>query len=178
MTREEIEELKGLAASMGLYDDKNPCKRAVVLGKAIEALEQEPCTDAISRQAVLEIQEKYAEHIGATKFWQMRDDIKALQPVTPQYTDAEIQKMQDLEFAEIQKAYEIGKEEGSEEKPNKWIPVSERLPKGYQRILVTRRMFHWANEPVKYTVDIKCFDGNVDFVAWMPLPDPFEGNTK
>ena len=51
---------------------------------AINTLEQEPCTDAISRQAVLEIQEKYAEHIGATKFWQMRDDIKALQPVTPQ----------------------------------------------------------------------------------------------
>lgn len=41
MTREEIEELKGLAASMGLYDDKNPCKRAVILGKAIQELEQE-----------------------------------------------------------------------------------------------------------------------------------------
>ena len=43
MTREEIEELKGLAASMGLYDDKNPCKRAVILGKAIKELEQESC---------------------------------------------------------------------------------------------------------------------------------------
>lgn len=42
MTREEIEELKGLAASMGLYDDKNPCKRAVILGKAIQELEQLP----------------------------------------------------------------------------------------------------------------------------------------
>jgi hypothetical protein len=47
MTREEIEELKGLAASMGLYDDKKPCKRAVILGKAIEALEQEPVLDKI-----------------------------------------------------------------------------------------------------------------------------------
>ena len=44
MTREEIEELKELAASMGLYDDKNPCKRAVILGKAIKTLEQEPQT--------------------------------------------------------------------------------------------------------------------------------------
>ena len=43
-----------------------------------------PCDDTISRQAVLKIQAKYAEHIGATKFWQMRDDIKALPPVTPQ----------------------------------------------------------------------------------------------
>lgn len=41
MTNEEIKELKGLAASMGLYDDRNPCKRAVILGKAIKALEQE-----------------------------------------------------------------------------------------------------------------------------------------
>ena len=43
MTSEEMEELKGLAASMGLYDDKKPCKRAVILGKAIKALAQEPC---------------------------------------------------------------------------------------------------------------------------------------
>ncbi len=54
MTSEEMEELKGLAASMGLYDDKNPCKRAVILGKAIKALEQEPSEDAISRQAAID----------------------------------------------------------------------------------------------------------------------------
>lgn len=42
MTSEEMKELKGLAASMGLYDDKKPCKRSVILGKAIKALEQEP----------------------------------------------------------------------------------------------------------------------------------------
>lgn len=52
MTREEIEELKGLAASMGLYDDKNPCKRAVILGKAIKALEQEPVLDKISAEII------------------------------------------------------------------------------------------------------------------------------
>ena len=40
MTNEEIKELEGLAASMGLYDDKKPCKRAVILGKAIEELKQ------------------------------------------------------------------------------------------------------------------------------------------
>ena len=42
------------------------------------------CEDTISRQAVLDIQAKYAEHIGATKFWQMRDDINALSSVNPQ----------------------------------------------------------------------------------------------
>ena len=49
MTKEEIEELKGLAASMGLYDDKNPCKRAKILGKVIKALEVEPLTDTEQR---------------------------------------------------------------------------------------------------------------------------------
>lgn len=52
MTREEMEELKGLAASMGLYDDKNPCKRAVILGKAIQELEQEPVLDKIRAKIV------------------------------------------------------------------------------------------------------------------------------
>ena len=50
----------------------------------IESEEQERCEDAISRQAVFKIQAKYAEYMGATKFWQMSDDIKALPPVTPQ----------------------------------------------------------------------------------------------
>ena len=49
MTREEMEELKGFAASMGLYDDKNPSRRAVILGKAIKALDQEPLTDTEKR---------------------------------------------------------------------------------------------------------------------------------
>ena len=40
--------------------------------------------DAISRQAVLEIQEKYAEHMGVTRFWKMCDDIKALPSIKPQ----------------------------------------------------------------------------------------------
>lgn len=35
--------------------------------------------------------------------------MKAVANGTPQYTDAEIQKMQDLEQAEIKKAYELGK---------------------------------------------------------------------
>lgn len=57
MTREEMEELKGLAASMGLYDDKKPCKRAMILGKAIRALEQEPCEDCISRAEAIKVLE-------------------------------------------------------------------------------------------------------------------------
>ena len=45
--------------------------------------------DLISREAVLDMQAKYAEHMGATTFWQMRDDIKTLSSIKPQsYEDA------------------------------------------------------------------------------------------
>ncbi len=62
MTREEIEELKGLATSMGLYDDKNPCKRAVILGKAIKALEQESRWIPVSER--LPTKEEYIANNG------------------------------------------------------------------------------------------------------------------
>lgn len=75
---------------------------------AIEALGQEPCEDAISRQNALDC----LTATGLKKFdfiLDARDKIKNLPSVTPQYTDAEIQKMQELEQAEIEKAYELGK---------------------------------------------------------------------
>ena len=76
--------------------NSNYCKNCTVSeyhGKIVSVptkfIEQESCDDAVSRQAVFKIQSKYAEHIGATKFWQMSDDIKALPSVNPQYTGNE-----------------------------------------------------------------------------------------
>jgi hypothetical protein len=93
---------------------KEPILQAYKL--AIKALEQEPCEDAISRQAAIDAIKKL--HSIETEYdctlYEKLDviyELEALPPVTPQYTEAEIQKMQDLEFAEIQKAYEIGKAE-------------------------------------------------------------------
>jgi hypothetical protein len=70
--------------------------------------ELEPCEDTISRQDALDC----LTATGLKKFdfiLDARDKIKKLPSVTPQYTDAEIQKMQELEQAEIEKAYELGK---------------------------------------------------------------------
>ena len=55
-------------------------------------VKQEPCEDAISRQAVLRLVEQYPSIIGSRCVGLMAD-IKHLPSVTPQYTDAEIQKM-------------------------------------------------------------------------------------
>lgn len=60
----------------------------------------------------------------------------------------------------------------------RWIPVSERLPKAFQPILVTSEAFHWANEPVTYSVKQTNFGGIVDFIAWMPLPQPYKAESE
>jgi hypothetical protein len=92
---------------------KEKCKEAVEI--VTKALAQEPCADAISRQAAID-----ACLNGWNKdYKEIVEEIRALPPVKPQYTDTEIQKMQDLEFAEIQKAYELGKAE--QPKIGRWV---------------------------------------------------------
>ena len=115
MTREEALEFGNLW--LELNED---CEGSLTYGffrTAIKALEQEPCEkdwrfyfdhgyaqakrdlsceDAISRKAMLELQAKYAEDMGATKFWQMSDDIKALPPVIPQPKEKEFAKFNDF----------------------------------------------------------------------------------
>ena len=81
------------------------------------SLEQEPCEDAISRQAVLEVIEREEFKGDAIS------EIEKLSSVIPHYADAEIQKMQEMEQAEIQKAYGLGKAE--QPKTGHWIKVSD-----------------------------------------------------
>lgn len=59
-----------------------------------------------------------------------------------------------------------------------WIPVSERLPEAYQQILVTYEEFHWEYEPATYGVKLITFGGVVDFIAWQPLPEPYEAESE
>lgn len=118
MTREEkqkaIDVLKISAPVMAVTQEEFN-DYIQTLNKIMDWLEQEPCADAISREAVAEVLLKYAHsEVGKAFAEFLISQINALPPVKPQYTDTEIQKMQDLEFAEIQKAYEIGKDEGSE----------------------------------------------------------------
>jgi len=74
-------------------------------------LEQGPCEDCVSKQIVIDVlKHKWNILSNANDAIQESiDTIEALPPVTPQYTDAEIQKMQEIEQAEIEKAYELGK---------------------------------------------------------------------
>jgi hypothetical protein len=158
---------------------------------AINALEHEPCEDTISRQAAID-----ACLNGWNKdYKEIVKEIRALPPVTPQYTEAEIQKMQDLEFAEIQKAYEIGKAEN----PNKWIPVSERLPEwhweayGDEKVWDGERVLACVKEADEYydLVGVAKYGphgwesedegfcsclASKPVIAWMPLPEPYKAS--
>lgn len=89
----------------------------------INALEQQPCDDAISRQAAIDamikIEQDDIDQYGCKipEGFDSSPAIEALEnlpSVKPQYTDDEIQKMQEMQQAEIEKAYELGKAEWRE----------------------------------------------------------------
>lgn len=78
--------------------------------------------DAVSREAVLSLQTEYAEKMGATTFWKLRDDIRGLPAVKPKYTDEEIDKAQAVEQAYVDKMVELAVKETKRPK-GKWIAV-------------------------------------------------------
>ena len=91
------------------------------IDEAIKALEQQPCEDCISRQAVIEhiceSKECYKEECKGRTLKRCPDLqwVFDLPSEKPKYTDEEIQKMQELEQAQLEKAYELGKTESFEE---------------------------------------------------------------
>ena len=61
---------------------------------------------------------------------------------------------------------------------NRWIPVSERLPKAFETVLRTRVENGW-NGTTYTIVDIGCIcpaDHNI--VAWMSLPEPYKADMR
>jgi len=81
------------------------------------SVKQEPCEDAIDRKLVCAFIDGLISDDGERE--KGLEYIRYMPSVTPQYTDAEIQKMQELEQAEIEKAYELGK--ASQQETGHWI---------------------------------------------------------
>ena len=128
-----------------------------LLAKRLDEIEiiPEPCEDAISRQAAIDIVDSYSESQSNVEdvTQDIISDISALPPVT------------------------------SQSKTGHWIPVSEELPDKEGHYLCSVRYMYppynfFEPEKVKYMDDvtIQKFDGefNIEVKAWMPLPKPFE----
>ena len=93
-------------------------------------------------------------------------------PSAQPYTDEEIQKMQDIEQAQLDKAYEMGKADAL-----RWIPCSTRLPEKPNVYTVTdskgdvvRFVFTGTDSSREYWK--RCAK------AWMPPPEPYKEDDK
>ena len=101
------------------------------------------------------------------------DAVKDLPSAQP-YTAEEIQKMQELESVQVEKAYELGRESAQPEQ--RWIPCSEKLPEEGVKVLACLK--DWKTGEIKtvvsYRIDYNYWHGygryNEKCVAWMPLP--------
>lgn len=106
-----------------------------------------------------------------------------------QHTDDVIQKMQDIEQAQIHKAYDLGYAEGKADTEPQWIPCGEQLPKKKGRYWVWAEKYFipdHVDEPGKYTgsteasfIDGRWYGRDLGKVfAWMPLPEPYKEKTE
>lgn len=90
MTRKEA---KKLLYKYTLLDETYPKDDIEAFEVAIKALEQEPCEDCISRQAVLDINESHhgqmPNHINH-RIWQEVKDLPSVQPKAEQETKTDI----------------------------------------------------------------------------------------
>jgi len=96
-------------------------------------------------------------------------------PSAQPYTDEEIQKMQDIEQAQLDKAYEMGKADAL-----RWIPCSERFPEESGTYTVTA--YDGATKRVtyaKYQKRLKRWEltgarAYWRVLAWCPPPEPYK----
>ena len=92
----------------------------------------------------------------------------------------EIQKIQDLEQAQLNKMYQLGYEDGLAERS--WIPCNEKLPKQGQKVICQCRaniitvLKLNANGDWYQDKDHCYMSGFV--IAWMPLPEPWKGEQE
>lgn len=70
-------------------------------------------------------------------------------------------------------------DENSSEKPNKWIPVSERLPEKGKQVLCCNRQGSVFTSAITYkNASIVAFGQHCNVIAWMPLPEPYKAQER
>jgi hypothetical protein len=160
MTREEA--LKKIKAEIRMYDEESP--ESVEWEECYEALEQEPCEDCISRQAMLDMATTIqTDDFSGNEIIEVVtvEDIKELPSVTSQPKTS-------------------------------WIPVSEKLPnlddytgsKVWQKkVLITCYLSFDDTKELfvseAFAKDVTCNSvHDTVVVAWMPLPLPYKTESE
>lgn len=63
------------------------------------------------------------------------------------------------------------------QRTGRWIPVTERLPKDGDEVLITAWkdtvFISWRSDGI-WTCDSFFFDDSTEVSAWMPLPEPYK----
>lgn len=146
---------------------------------AIEALkaqltEIDTTSDTISRQDVLDEIRRFSGYLDKDMINRICIGLNRLPSAQP-YTDEEIQKIQELEQAQLDRAFGLGREDA---KPQ-WIPVTERLPEPRTDVWVNSDIgqiqgYYEENAETWYA----SFGQGRDYLelivnAWMPLPEPY-----
>ena len=70
----------------------------------------------------------------------------------------------------------LEKQMSSSENPNKWIPISERLPNAHEEILATYEVEDGSRIAITGYGKYGFLVGNV--TAWMPLPEPYKAESE
>ena len=171
MTREQALEI--IKRESDLYSEDSV--DSVEWLEVYKALEQQPSEDCVSREQAIktigtDIQLNLEGRSGLLKYSdEIKDILKAL-------LDSQEKKLKALPPVTP---------------TQRWIPISERLPKTDGVYIVTRRLFdNQIDIEPYYIVDACYFDGTNtwhndnrinhnrhyvdDIIAWMPLPQPYE----
>lgn len=119
-----------------------------IIKKAIQALEQEPCEDTVSRKAVLELIESW--WLGHTKEDDLATEVKALPPVTP-----------------TQRWIPVTERLPEEEQEVLFCVHTGGIYVGYI----------YMHPLLKFPM-ADCFIMEGEVVAWMPLPEPYRAESE
>lgn len=186
MTREEaIHILYGVRANYLNHDDWQIRDRYKSLCMAINALEQEPCEDAISREKAINLLNKYFTRLYYDHAECLIEEFEALSSVQPKYNANE--------WCKDCKEYDHDKhccprfnkvvrktiEEIKQPKTGHWISVSERLPEKNVEVLATTEWGAVTIAEMYSANDWFIHEGTTnaetdEIVAWMPLPEPYK----
>ena len=69
-------------------------------------------------------------------------------------------------------------DESSSENPNKWVPVSERLPEDGKQVLCCNKYGSVFTSELTWSKGYLMFGQHSDVIAWMPLPEPYKAESE